>query len=107
MRPRIEDVHKAAIAYYPNLERGWLTSPARARKIAWPRQVAMTVTRRITGKSLPQIGLAFGGRDHSTAIHAIRAVTLRLDSHPETRTALEAIEALAYRRAEHRLSGIR
>lgn len=101
MTPTIDDVQRAAIAYYPNLEPGWISSPARARRVAWPRQVAITVARRITGKSLPQIGRKFC-RDHTTAISAIRATERRLRDFPDTIAAVEAITELAYRIAEFR-----
>lgn len=103
MRPTIEDVQLAALWYFSYLEPGWLRSQARKRNIAWPRQIAHTVARRITGKSLPQIGIAFN-RDHTTILNSIRAVSLREEDNGRDREAVEAITALAYRRAEHRRS---
>lgn len=101
MTPTIEDVQCAAVAYYPDLEPGWINSPARPRRIAWPRQVAMTVARRITGKSYPQIGIKFR-RDHTTAIWSVRATEARMAPYPEIAAAVTAITALAMRRAEAR-----
>lgn len=55
-----------------------LESDRRARAIAHPRQAAMWLCRRLTGRSLPEIGRHFGGRDHTTVMHACRAVERRL-----------------------------
>jgi chromosomal replication initiation ATPase DnaA len=68
-------------------------SPERTRRIAHPRQVAIYLTRRITGRSYPQIGRWFGGRDHSTMIHAIRAVTARRLADAQLDADIRAIEA--------------
>ena len=55
-----------------------LKSPQRARRIAWPRQEAMKEIYDTGRFSLPQIGGFFGGRDHTTVLHAIRAHAKRL-----------------------------
>ena len=49
-------------------------SPRRSRSIARPRQVAMYLAKSITTRSLPEIGRKFGGRDHTTVIHAIKTI---------------------------------
>lgn len=51
-----------------------MVSARRSRSVARPRQVAMCLARDLTPKSLPDIGRRFGGRDHTTVIHAIRTV---------------------------------
>ena len=51
-----------------------LYSNSRLREIARPRQIAMALAKELTNQSLPEIGEAFGGRDHSTVIHACRKV---------------------------------
>jgi len=51
-----------------------LLSKRRTRSIARPRQVAMALSKELTNHSLPEIGDAFGGRDHTTVIHACRKV---------------------------------
>jgi chromosomal replication initiator protein len=56
-----------------------LLSKRRSRSIARPRQMAMTLSKDLTSHSLPEIGDAFGGRDHSTVIHANKKIAeLRL-----------------------------
>lgn len=102
MRPLVRDVQSAALEYYWDLEDGWLTSDAKYRYVAWPRQVAMTVAVRITGRSLPQVGRLFGRRHHTTVMWSVRATERRRQSRPEIAAAVEAITELALRRAEFR-----
>ncbi len=52
-----------------------LISNQRSRNIARPRQIAMSLSRELTSHSLPEIGNAFGGRDHTTVMHAVKAIT--------------------------------
>ncbi|QLE79310.1 chromosomal replication initiator protein DnaA [Francisella sp. Scap27] len=52
-----------------------LTSSQRSRNIARPRQIAMSLARELTSHSLPEIGNAFGGRDHTTVMHAVKSIT--------------------------------
>jgi chromosomal replication initiator protein len=49
-------------------------SARRARNVARPRQVAMYLAKQLTSRSLPEIGRKFGGRDHTTVMHAVRKV---------------------------------
>jgi chromosomal replication initiator protein len=49
-------------------------SPRRARAVARPRQVAMYLAKQLTSRSLPEIGRKFGGRDHTTVMHAVRRI---------------------------------
>jgi chromosomal replication initiator protein len=65
-----------------------LVSPARAARVAWPRQVAMYLAREHTGSTLPAIGRRFGGRNHTTVLHACRRTTERLASDPEARAVV-------------------
>ena len=59
-----------------------MLSKRRSRSIARPRQVAMALSKELTNHSLPEIGDAFGGRDHTTVLHACRKVkSLRDESH--------------------------
>jgi chromosomal replication initiation ATPase DnaA len=59
-----------------------LAGPSRSRQVAQARAMAMYVARRLTGKSLQAIGVAFGGRDHTTVLHGIRATELRRSRDP-------------------------
>jgi chromosomal replication initiator protein len=51
-----------------------MQSARRARAVARPRQVAMYLAKQLTSRSLPEIGRKFGGRDHTTVMHAVRKV---------------------------------
>ncbi|MGQ9454875.1 MAG: chromosomal replication initiator protein DnaA [Armatimonadota bacterium] len=61
-----------------NLEVSELTGPCRSKDLVIARQVAMYLTRELTDWSLPAIGRAFGGRDHTTVLHACKAVAARI-----------------------------
>ena len=66
-----------------------LLSSSRVARIAWPRQVAMYLARELTGESLPVIGRHFGGRDHTTVLHAWRRTTARLAADANSRQAVD------------------
>lgn len=83
-----------ALSY--DLNPALMTSPARDRFAAWPRQIAMYLTRQLTDHSLPSIGRYFGNRDHSTVLYACRAVEKRMAADPLCRADVETLrEALA------------
>lgn len=66
---------KVAVSEYFRIPLIEMTSARRARWCARPRQVAMYLTKAMTHRSLPEIGRAFGDRDHTTVIHAVRQIT--------------------------------
>jgi chromosomal replication initiator protein len=70
-----------------------LSSPKRSRQVVYARQVAMYLCRELTDLSLPAIGQRFGGRDHSTVLHAHRQVRSRMLTDSETRALVENIMA--------------
>jgi chromosomal replication initiator protein len=70
------------VADYYKIKVADILSKRRSRSVARPRQVAMALAKELTNHSLPEIGNAFGGRDHTTVIHAVRKVVqLRNESH--------------------------
>ena len=69
----IENIQKTVADYY-NVRVGDLLSERRSRSVARPRQIAMALAKELTSHSLPEIGEAFGGRDHTTVLHACRRV---------------------------------
>jgi chromosomal replication initiator protein len=89
--PSIADI-QAIVATHFDLSVELMTSPSRATRVAWPRQVAIHLARDLTQASLPAIGQAFGGRNHATVIHACKRVSERLknDQH-----VVDEIHALA------------
>jgi chromosomal replication initiator protein len=72
-RVTIEEIQKKTAEFY-KLDLRELHSPRRARRVARPRQVAMYLARELTSRSLPDIGRRFGGRDHTTVLHACRRI---------------------------------
>jgi chromosomal replication initiator protein len=62
------------VAEYYKMKVSDLLSPRRTRAIARPRQMAMALCKELTEHSLPEIGTAFGGRDHTTVLHACRRI---------------------------------
>ncbi|HBS51487.1 MAG TPA: chromosomal replication initiator protein DnaA, partial [Coxiellaceae bacterium] len=69
----IENIQKTVAEYY-KIKISDLLSKRRSRSVARPRQVAMTLSKELTNHSLPEIGDTFGGRDHTTVIHACRTI---------------------------------
>ena len=69
----IENIQKTVVQYY-KIRMGDLISKRRTRSIARPRQIAMALAKELTNHSLPEIGDAFGGRDHTTVLHACRKI---------------------------------
>lgn len=72
-RITIDDIQKQVAAHF-NIRLADMYSARRARAIARPRQVAMYLAKQLTSRSLPEIGRKFGGRDHTTVMHAVRKV---------------------------------
>lgn len=71
-----------------------LRSPDRSARVAWARQVAMYLSRELTDETLPSIGRAFGGRNHTTVLHACRRASERMASDSE---AFELVQGLTAR----------
>ncbi|HUD51891.1 chromosomal replication initiator protein DnaA [Parvibaculum sp.] len=69
----IEEIQRRVAEYY-NVRLADMLSARRARAVARPRQVAMYLSKQLTTRSLPEIGRKFGGRDHTTVIHAVRKI---------------------------------
>jgi chromosomal replication initiator protein len=79
-RITIDEIQRACAAHY-RIDNSEMRSQRRARAVARPRQVAMYLAKKLTPRSLPEIGRIFGGRDHSTVIHAVRTIeALRKDN---------------------------
>ena len=73
--PAFIDAIQKAVAEHFDLRLADMTSRRRPTSVAYPRQVAMYLSRQLTKSSLMDIGEAFGGRDHGTVIHACKKVT--------------------------------
>lgn len=83
---------KEVTAKYFNITVEDMNSKKRTRSISLPRQVAMYITREITDLSLPRIGEEFGGRDHSTVIHACQKIAEEMDTNTDFKNLILRIE---------------
>ena len=70
---KIEDIQKLVANHY-NVTRADLLSSRRTASVVRPRQIAMFLSKVLTPRSLPEIGRRFGGRDHTTVLHAVRKI---------------------------------
>ena len=73
---------KKTTAEYYNIKLSDLLSKRRSRSITRPRQMAMALTKELTNHSLPEIGEAFNGRDHTTVLHACKKITELRNENP-------------------------
>ena len=87
----IQDIADSVLVRY-NARLSDLQSKRRSQSVAVPRQVCMYLARRLTGRSLEEIGAFFGGRDHTTVLHAERKIRRLAECDPAMRGTLEAIE---------------
>jgi chromosomal replication initiator protein len=72
-RVSIEEIQRRVAEHF-NIKLADMQSPRRARTVARPRQIAMYLAKQLTTRSLPEIGRKFGGRDHTTVMHAVKKV---------------------------------
>ncbi len=86
----VEEIQSATCEQF-GISSDELLSTARAPRVAWPRQLAMYLSRELTEESLPAIGRHFGGRDHTTVLHAWRRVGSRISSDDTSREAVEKL----------------
>ncbi len=89
----IENIQKVVAQYY-KIRVADLLSKRRNRQVARPRQMAMTLAKSLTSLSLPEIGDAFGGRDHTTVIHACRKIQELKDTTPAIQEDYENLRKL-------------
>ncbi|MEV5034278.1 chromosomal replication initiator protein DnaA [Sphingobium sp. LMC3-1-1.1] len=90
-RITVDEIQKACAAHY-RIDPAEMRSKRRARAVARPRQVAMYLAKKMTPRSLPEIGRIFGGRDHSTVIHAVRTIEELRQSNPDIDADIRALQ---------------
>lgn len=89
---KIDSTHiRKIVSSYFNVTIEELDSPKRNKDISYPRQVAMYLIRTITDLSLPRIGTIFGGRDHSTVLHAYNKINKEIDIYIETKEMIDRL----------------
>ncbi len=89
-RVTIDEIQKLVSTHF-DLKPVDLVSERRARAVARPRQIAMYLAKRLTTRSLPEIGRKFGGRDHSTVIHAVRRIESLRDTDRDVDGAVRVL----------------
>lgn len=87
----IENIQKIVADYY-KIKVADMYSKRRPASIAHPRQVAMYLAKELTQKSLPDIGDSFGGRDHTTVLHAVRKINAQRQHNTELNRAIHVLE---------------
>lgn len=95
-RITIDEIQRTVCQFY-RIDRAEMSSKRRARAVVRPRQVAMYLSKVLTPRSYPEIGRKFGGRDHSTVIHAVRLIedlrTRDADMDGDVRSLLRQLES--------------
>jgi hypothetical protein len=91
--PKIVDIQRVVCRFY-GVSLAEMLSPRRAARIVRPRQIAMYLAKILTSKSFPEIGRRFGGRDHTTVLHANRKIERLLVSDVETAEQIAALKLL-------------
>jgi chromosomal replication initiator protein len=86
----IAEIQAAACDYF-GVSPDELLSTSRSARVAWPRQLAMYLSRELTTESLPAIGRQFGGRDHTTVLHAWRRTNTRIATDDDAREAVDKL----------------
>lgn len=89
-RVTVDQIQKAVAEHY-GLKQADIISERRARVVARPRQAAMWIAKQITTRSLPDIGRRFGGRDHTTVLHAVRRIEALKQDDPVLARDLDSI----------------
>lgn len=87
----VEEIIKR-VAHHYNIKVTDLKSPKRLKAVVLPRQIAMFLARQLTSSSYPEIGERFGGKDHSTIIHAIRKIEKLLEENYQMRQTVEMLK---------------
>jgi chromosomal replication initiator protein len=88
--PTVRDIQEAVAVHF-RLTPAELCSPSRAARVAWPRQLAIHLSRELTAQSLHSIGKEFGGRSHATALHACRRVSQQVQTDPDSAAELDEL----------------
>lgn len=88
--PRIDSVIRAVAEKF-GLQPAQLKQKTNARAIAYPRQIAMYLTKELTGASLPEIGRAFGGKHHTTVLHSVQKIEQMRHSDPDLNRMIHSI----------------
>jgi chromosomal replication initiator protein len=92
-RVRVEEILKLVSAHF-NVTRADLLSSRRTASVVRPRQIAMYLSKTLTLRSLPEIGRRFGGRDHTTVLHAVRKIESLIGSDPSLKDEISLLKRM-------------
>ena len=92
-RIKVEDILRVVSKHF-GVSKNDILSQRRHRSIVWPRQVGMFLAKAMTARSLPEIGRRFGGRDHTTVLHAIRKIDGELQGNSRLRAEIEELKKM-------------
>ncbi|MEL6965775.1 MAG: chromosomal replication initiator protein DnaA [Pseudomonadota bacterium] len=98
-RVRIEDIQRVVGRHY-NVPRTDLLSTRRTQVIVRPRQISMYLSKILTPRSLPEIGRRFGGRDHTTVLHAVRKIESLLKDDKQLAQEIELLKRLIHEQGQ-------
>ncbi|HLD69394.1 MAG TPA: helix-turn-helix domain-containing protein, partial [Candidatus Omnitrophota bacterium] len=79
------------VAQFYNISISEFSAKKRNKNIVLPRQIAMYISRQVTNLSLPEIGLAFGGKDHTTVLHSCKKIEINLKKDSDLRNSVEKL----------------
>ena len=82
------------VSNYFNISLNEMLSQRRSRPLARPRQIAMYLAKKLTTRSLPEIGRRFANRDHTTVIHAVKTITRLSEQDDEMKKHINQIKSL-------------
>ena len=99
-RLTLDDIQRRVAGYF-QVELTELRGVKRERSILYPRQVAMFLCRRLTEASLPEIGRAFGGRDHTTVMHAVEKIAREITQDAHKKQLLDHLHQLVASSSQH------
>ena len=86
------DFIKETVSKYFSIDKDDLAGNKRSNDIAFPRQIAMYLCREVANMSFPQIGIDFGGRDHSTVMHAYRKISKEIKEKSNTKLIVDSVK---------------
>jgi chromosomal replication initiator protein len=90
---KIEDIQRTVARHY-NVSRSDMLSSRRTANVVRPRQIAMYLAKTLTLRSLPEIGRRFGGRDHTTVLHAVRKIESLSDTDKVLADDIETLKRM-------------
>ena len=92
-RVKVEDILRVISKHF-GVSKNDILSQRRHRSIVWPRQIGMFLAKSMTARSLPEIGRRFGGRDHTTVLHAIRKIDGEMKGNSRLRAEIEDLKKM-------------